>query len=89
MFQTSFIIYTKNFRDDPSSVTVGGGIIRGTKLFQQIVTRTKRVYTGNDIFCITFLRDKYQQADFSSYSFVIQGDDLSKEEFEQELKKVN
>lgn len=76
-----------NFRNEPTSVPIGGGIIRGTKLFQQN-TKSKRIYTGNDIFCITFLKDKYQHADFKAYSFVIHGDDLSKEEFEAELKKV-
>lgn len=66
---------------------MGGGVIRGTKTFQQI-TPAKRIFSNNDTFCIVFLQEQYTEADFNAFSFVIYGDDLSKEEFEEELLKV-
>ncbi|KAJ8956014.1 hypothetical protein NQ318_006290 [Aromia moschata] len=69
-----------------SSVAVGGGIIRGTKTFQQICP-AKRIYSSNDTFCIVFLQERYSQPQFNAFSCVIYGDDLSKKEFEEELLK--
>lgn len=68
-------------------MAVGGGVIRGTKTFQQI-SPAKRVFSSNDTFCIVFLQEQCTQAEFNAFSFVIYGDDLSKEEFEEELLKV-
>ncbi|XP_018569015.1 uncharacterized protein LOC108909237 [Anoplophora glabripennis] len=72
--------------NNASSVAVGGGVIRGTKTFQQI-TPAKRVFSSNDTFCIVFLQEQCTRTDFNAFSFVIFGDDLSKEEFEEELLK--
>ncbi|CAH1967034.1 unnamed protein product [Acanthoscelides obtectus] len=67
-------------------VAVGGGIIMGTKTFQH-VKPTKRVYSSSDIFCIAFIQDRSIAANFNAYSYVILGDDLTKEDFTKELQK--
>ncbi|CAH1102167.1 unnamed protein product [Psylliodes chrysocephalus] len=72
--------------NDASSVAVGGGIIRGTKTFLQ-VNPAKSINSSNDIFSIVFLKEKGAEADFNAFSYVIFGDDLSKEEFADEIFK--
>ncbi|CAG9854487.1 unnamed protein product [Phyllotreta striolata] len=72
--------------NEASSVAVGGGIIRGTKTFRQI-NSTKRVFSNNDIFSIVFLKEKDVEADFNAFSYIIYGDDLSKNEFADEICK--
>ncbi|KAG5891714.1 hypothetical protein JTB14_016097 [Gonioctena quinquepunctata] len=67
-----------------TSVALGGGIIRGTKTFRRI-NPTKRIYSNNDIFSILFLKDKDQKVDFDAFSYVIYGDDLSRDEFAEEI----
>lgn len=84
---TGPIIFLYSYRYKTSGVAVGGGIIRGTKSFHKINPK-KTVYSKTDAFCIVFLQRADQEADFNAYSFVIVGDDLSKEEFEEELLKV-
>ncbi|CAH0547318.1 unnamed protein product [Brassicogethes aeneus] len=68
---------------NPLAAAIGGGIIRGTKTFQN----QKKVFSLNDVFCIAFTKEKEGKCDFSAFSVVISGDDLSKEEFEAELIK--
>ncbi|XP_028129822.1 uncharacterized protein LOC114325886 [Diabrotica virgifera virgifera] len=72
--------------NEAPSVAVAGGIIRGTKTFQQIHA-AKRIYTNKDIFSIVFLKDKSEETDFNAFSCVIVGDDLSKDEFAEKLVK--
>ncbi|KAF7271036.1 hypothetical protein GWI33_016002 [Rhynchophorus ferrugineus] len=74
-------------KNEPTSVALGGGVIRGTKTFQQI-NPEKKIYTVKDTVCILFLKDKTTEIDnFHAYSCVIKGNDLSKEEFNLELQK--
>ncbi|XP_056643659.1 uncharacterized protein LOC130449715 isoform X1 [Diorhabda sublineata] len=76
--------------NEASTVAVGGGIIRGTKTFRQIqppTYATKRIYSCNDIFSIVFLKERDVQAEFNAFSYVIFGDDLSKDEFTEEIMK--
>lgn len=68
----------------PQEVAVGGGIIRGTKTFNQ---NTQRIISTNDTFCIAFVKDKNSDANFNSSSLVLNGNNFSNEEFEAELMK--
>ncbi|XP_030767434.1 uncharacterized protein LOC115891153 isoform X3 [Sitophilus oryzae] len=74
-------------KNKPRTVALGGGVIRGTKTFQQI-NPDKKIYTAKDVVCILFLKDTTADIhNFNAYSCVIRGNDLSKEEFNAELEE--
>ncbi|KAL3284017.1 hypothetical protein HHI36_018187 [Cryptolaemus montrouzieri] len=68
-------------------IAVGGGIIRGSKSFQNVQKFSKKVINTNDIFCIAFSREKNTNPKFSAASFVINGNDFSNQEFFEEVLK--
>ncbi|XP_063910042.1 uncharacterized protein LOC135127533 [Zophobas morio] len=70
---------------DFRSVAVGGGIIRRTVLFPHPPDCLKIRKCGT--LCITFAEDMYCESAFDTSSVVINGNNLSSEDFEDELLK--
>ncbi|KAK9881541.1 hypothetical protein WA026_016419 [Henosepilachna vigintioctopunctata] len=71
----------------PEDVAVGGGIIRGSKSFQNVQNKSKKIYNSNETFCIAFLKKSNTDPLFNAASFVINGNDFSNEEFHEEVSK--
>lgn len=70
-------------------MALGGGIIKGTKTFQN-VSNVKQVSTAKTVLCIVFLKDtRVPEDNFQAYSIVIKGSGLSKEEFDSHLYHVS
>ncbi|RZC36668.1 uncharacterized protein BDFB_003077, partial [Asbolus verrucosus] len=72
---------------DFQNVAIGGGIIRRTMLFPQTSDNYK--FRKFNTLCIAFAEDIYSESVFNTSSIVINGNNLTSEDFEDQLLKIH
>lgn len=80
---TFLISFCYFFREDCKSVAIGGGIIRRSLIYPEC-SKLSECYN----LCITFTEDIHTDSIFNAYSIVINGNNLSSEDIEQQLIEV-